>query len=104
MEHSRYKSNNRGRGVPSGYREIWGYRGVWDETKVRKGLWKIRFRATKGRRAVSYGSFGKGTKGVWEIRAKQYIIKTGKGRYQTVLVGWKKPLKFKVRQPKRRYR
>ena len=95
----------RGRGVPAGYREIWGYKGVWDEKKLRKGLWKFGFKATKKRKSGSYGSFGKGTKGVWDIRGKQYIVKTGKGEYQTRLVGYKRPMKFKVRKPykKRRY-
>lgn len=87
-------------GVPAGYREVWGYRGVWDEKKLRKGLWAFQFRATKGRKSKSYGNFGRGTKGVWDIRAKQYIVKTGKGKYQTLMRGFKKPLVFRVRKPK----
>ena len=60
------RTKRKSKGVPPGYREIWGYRGRWDERKIRKGLWKFRFRATKRRKSKSYGSFGKGTKGVWQ--------------------------------------
>lgn len=70
---------------------------MWDETKKRKGLWKFRFRATKNRRAKGMGSFGIGTRGAWKIKGIQYIKKTGRGRYQTFLVGTKKPLKFYVK-------
>lgn len=88
-------------GVPAGYREMWGYRGVWDERKLHKGLWKIDFRATKKRRSGSYGSFGRGTKGRWKINAIQDIIKTGKGKYQTRLRGFKRPVYFKVRRKRK---
>lgn len=93
------------RGVPSNYREIWNYKGKWDETKLKKGLWKFRFVATKRRKANSYGSFGKGTTGAWKINGIQYIRKTGKGEYQTDFRGYKKPIFFIVKQPqKRRYK
>lgn len=92
----------RKRGVPRGFRHIWGYKGVWDEKKLRRGLWKINFRATKGRQHRGMGSFGVGTKGAWRINGIQYITKTGKNTYQTKLVGYKKPLKFFVRKPRRR--
>lgn len=91
---------NAKRGVPKNYREIWGYRGRWDERKLRKGLWAFKFKATKRRGSRSYGNFGKYTKGAWNIRAKQFILKTGKGKYQTVMVGFKRPIYFKVRKPK----
>lgn len=91
-------------GVPKGYKHIWGYRGVWKEQKQRKGLWKFTFKATKGKKSKSYGNFGKGTKGAWKINGIQYIKKTGKGKYQTVLVGTKKPLKFYVKTGRRTYR
>lgn len=90
------------KGVPSGYRENWKYVGKWSEKKLKKGLWKFRFRATKRRRAKGYGSFGVGTKGAWKIHGIQYIRKTGKGEYQTDFQGYKKPLYFKVRKPKRK--
>lgn len=89
------------RGVPKGFRHNWTYRGHWDETKVKPGLWKFRFKATKRQHARGMGNFGIGTTGAWEIKAKQYIKKTGKGKYQTEMIGTKKPLKFHVK--KRRY-
>ena len=90
-------------GVPAGYREDWAYHGHWGERKLRKGLWKFNFNATKRRRANSYGNFGKGTKGAWRINGIQYIEKTGKGKYQTRFVGYKRPLRFYVKNPKKRY-
>jgi hypothetical protein len=90
--------------VGKGFRHIWKYNGKWDETKIRPGLWKFKFRASKGKRSKRYGSFGKGTKGAWYIKGIQYIEKTGKGKYQTTLIGTKKPLKFYVKKPKRKYR
>lgn len=87
--------------VPAGYTEDWKYKGHWHETKKRKGLWTFTFRATKTRKAKTYGSFGKGTKGAWKIQGIQYITKTGKGRYQTTFKGTKKPLKFTVKKPRR---
>lgn len=96
------------RGVPKGFRHNWGYHGHWDERKIKKGLWKFKFRATKSRKtAKSMGSFGIGTTGAWDIKARQYIKKTGLGKYQTTMIGTKRPLKFKVRKPyrkKRRYK
>lgn len=99
----RYGKGKRNKGVKAGYREVWGYRGRWDETKLRKGLWKGRFRATKRRKARSYGSFGKGTKGEWFIWGKQKIIKTNKGEYQTIFDFYKKPIWFKVKKPRKNY-
>ena len=93
------------RGVPPGYVENWKYTGRWSEKKIRKGLWKFRFRATKRRRAKSYGGFGKGTRGAWAIKGVQRIIKTGLGEYQTDFRGTKKPIYFNVRKTRRkRYR
>jgi len=87
--------------VPSGYRHIWKYNGIWDETKLQKGLWKIKFRATKNKKSTKYGQFGKGTKGAWKINATQYITKTGKGKYQTLMIGTKRPLKFYIKRGKK---
>ena len=82
-------------GVPKGYKHNWKYTGRWKEKKVKKGLWKIDFKATKSRKtAKSMGSFGIGTKGAWKIKGIQYIRKTGKGKYQTRLIGVKKPMRF----------
>jgi len=99
-----YKKKRKSLGVPAGYKEDWAYHGHWGEKKLRKGLWKFRFTATKRRRADSYGSFGRGTKGAWKINGIQYITKTGKGKYQTTLIGTKKPIYFNVRQPKKKFR
>lgn len=93
----------RGKGVPVGYKEDWAYHGRWSERKIRKGLWRFRFRATKRRRARSYGSFGKGTKGAWRIKGVQRIIKIGKGQYQTVFDGTKRPIYFSVKKPYKKY-
>lgn len=92
---------NRNKGVPAGYKEAWKYVGRWREKKLRKGKWRFTFTATKRRRAKTYGSFGKGTKGAWKINAIQYIEKTGKGKYQTKMIGTKKPIKFHVKRPKK---
>jgi hypothetical protein len=89
-------------GVPIGYPEDWAYHGHWKEKKTGIGKWKFTFKATKTRKAKSYGSFGKGTTGRWQIKGIQYITKTGKGKYQTKLVGTKRSLGFKVKKPKRR--
>ena len=69
----------RKKGVPVNYKENWKYVGRWEEKKIRPKLWRFRFRATKRRRARSYGSFGKGTTGLWKINGYQRIRKTGLG-------------------------
>lgn len=90
------------RGVRPGYKEDWKYVGRWSEKKLKPGLWKFRFRATKRRRSRGYGSFGKGTTGAWKINGVQHIIKTNKGEYQTDFQGYKRPIYFNVKRPKRR--
>ena len=90
------------RGVPKGFKHNWKYKGHWKEVKTRPGKWKIDFRATKSRRSArGMGSFGIGTKGAWRVKGVQYITKTGKGKYQTRLIGTKSPMKFYVRKPRR---
>lgn len=88
------------KGVPKGFKHNWAYRGHWAEKKIRPGKWKFIFKATKNRKAKGTGSFGIGTTGAWKIQGIQYIKKTGKGTYQTKLVGTKIPLKFNVKKPK----
>jgi len=90
-------------GVPAGYREIWNYKGRWDERKIRKGLWIFKFGATKSRKSRSLGNFGVGTTGRWKIVAIQDIKKVGRGKYKTLMRGFKKPVFFKVRRPKNSY-
>lgn len=96
----KYKNKKRFKGVPIGYPENWKYTGRWSEKKVAPRRWRFSFKATKRRKANTYGSFGKGTKGIWKINAIQYITKTNKGEYQTHMVGTKKAIKFKVVKPK----
>lgn len=92
------------KGVKKGYRHIWKYKGVWDETKLGQGKgWKIKFRATKGRKHKGMGPFGVGTTGSWNIRGIQYIKKTGRDTYQTTLIGKKYPRKFNVKKPRKNY-
>ena len=69
MAYRRYykKRKYRRRGVPVGYNENWKYVGRWSEKKIKPGIWRFRFRATKRRKARGYGSFGKGTTGAWDI-------------------------------------
>ena len=70
------------KGVPKNYRHIWKYKGKWDEKKVRPGLWRFTFSATKGHKHKGMGSFGIGTKGAWKIFGIQYIKKTGKNTFK----------------------
>lgn len=78
------------KGTPTGYKHIWGYRGIWKETKKTPTTWKINFTATKNKKSKGYGKFRKGFKVHWKIIADQYAIKTGKGTYQTKMIGTKK--------------
>jgi len=99
MEDTMYKN----KGVRVGFKHIWKYGGgLWKERKVRKGLWKFIYKSSKGKKSKSYGSFGKNTTGVWLIKAKQYIVKRGIGKYDTTMIGTKRPLKFNVKNPRRR--
>jgi len=90
------------KGVPTGYRHIWGYHGTWDERKVKPGKWTFTFTATKGRKHTSMGSFGVGTTGAWKINGIQRIRKISRDKYQTKLTGTKVPLKFNVKKPNKR--
>lgn len=97
---------HRRQGVPAGYRENWKYTGRWSEQKKRdrwgRTYWPFVFKATKRRKAKGYGGFGRGTKGAWKVKGVQYITKTGKGEYQTVLIGKKYPMRFYVKRTRRR--
>lgn len=92
------------KGVPKGFEHSWRYNGRWNEKKIKKGLWKGRFRAIKSRKYTkSMGSFGIGTKGAWDIWGTQYIKKIAPNKYATDYIFYKKPKKFYVKKPKRRY-
>lgn len=82
------------RGVKVGYKiPGWKYTGRWKENKIAPGLWSISFRATKRRKAKSYGMHPKGRRIRWKIEAFQDVIKTGKGKYQTHMYGKKRLIK-----------
>lgn len=89
----RKKKRNYKKGVPSGYKHHWKYKGRWSETKNKDGSWNFSFRATKGKRAKRYGKFKKGFKILWKLDGYQTAIKTGKGKYQTRFYGRKKRVK-----------
>lgn len=106
---ARYKRRKASRrkkskGVPINYKENWKYIGRWKEKKVAPRKWRFTFVATKRRKAKTYGGLGKGSKGVWLIKAKQYVIKTNRGEYQTKMIGTKKSLGFNVKPPKSHYK
>ena len=63
-------------GVWTGYKAKWGYRGVWTEKKIRPGLWKFKFVATKSRQAKGYGSIARGDKIYWGL--EELIRELGK--------------------------
>lgn len=94
-----------GRGTRVGGRQTWAYHGRWDERKIGRdrkgrGIWKFNFRATKNQRRK--GHFPRGGKLVWQINARQYVIKSRKrpNTYETRLVGTKRLVRVNV--PKRR--
>lgn len=95
----------RGQGVRKGYRHKWFYRGKWNETKIGKGLWKIRFIASKGRKRPAGfhpNAPGIGTKIKWGIRAVQTARKVGRNTYMTDMKGTKRLLGIKHKKYRRR--
>ena len=89
-------------GVKKGYKHYWKYTGKWSEKKTGPGRWNFTFKATKGKKSKSYGSFKKGFKIKWRIKGTQTATKTKKGTYQTVFKGRKRLINYKV--PYNRYR
>lgn len=82
------------KGVPVGYKiPGWKYTGRWREKKTGIGKWKFDFKATKKRKAKSYGGHPRGRTVKWKINAIQSVVKTKKGQYQTHMYGKKKLLK-----------
>lgn len=82
--------------VKKGYQHNWKYTGHWKEKKIAPGKWKIRFRATKGRRVRGRPQKYEPKKGfqiLWKINAYQRATKTGRGTYQTDMYGTKKVVK-----------
>lgn len=92
-------------GVKTGYVHDWTYKGHWQERKIKPGVWKINFEATKGKKHSKMGTLKPGTKITWKFKnMKQTAIKIGKGKYQTRLTGYKYLAKIKPRRNKRRYK
>ena len=84
------------RGVPVGYKiPGWSYHGRWKERKVAPRRWKFHFQATKRRKSKGYGGHPKGRRITWDIKAKQKVVKTNKGEYQTSMRGTKKLIKVR---------
>ena len=83
------------KGMSVGGTHNWNYPdGKWRETKVAPDLWKIQFRATKGRQhAAPVGSGAPvGTQYHWTIAADQIVRKIDADHYETMMEG----LKFKT--------
>ena len=89
-------------GVYSGYKHKWKYVGRWEERKIGKRTWAIRFVATKNKKARGYGNVGRGSRFSWAFKnVRQRARKTGRGRYQTIMTGIKYLKKSKVMGKKR---
>lgn len=87
---------NKMSGVPKGFKHHWAYRGRWREKKTGKGRWKFRFQATKRTKAKAMGP-KPGSRVSWQIKARQDVIKTRKGSYQTDMYGTKKLIRARMR-------
>jgi hypothetical protein len=85
------------RGVPKGYREVYGYHGRWDERKVGPRKWNFAFTATKRRDIRGRGGPQPGSHYRWKIDAVQDAWKTRRGEYQTFMTGTKRLVKARVR-------
>lgn len=88
------------RGVPKGYRHHWDYKDArWHENKVKPGVWKITFMATKGRRGKKAkfhpGAPPIGTRIRWKVTGIQRAIKISRNKYKTKMIGTKRLLKIK---------
>ena len=91
------------KGVRKGYTHIWTYRGPWKERKIGPGTWKVAFRATKSKKHSGRGGPAIGAKIHWRFsNVHQYAVKTGRGRYQTILLGTKHLVKMKGYRGRRR--
>lgn len=82
-----------------GSRHNWTYRGHWYERKVKPGVWRFRFGATKFQKPRK--GVGKGSKYVWRIKATQRAVKTQSGRYRTRMHGFKSLIKATPRRRKK---
>lgn len=77
------------KGVPTGYKHNWSYKGHWYEKKIAPGKWKVIFKATKKTKS-GRGGPKPGFKIHWGFKnVQQKAVKTGKGKYQTILTGIK---------------
>lgn len=82
-----------------GGKHNWSYKGHWFERKVAPGKWVIKFTATKGQKP-RYG-VSPGSRFKWRINATQRAVKTGAGRYQTVMTGVKRLSRASVKKRRR---
>ena len=86
-------------GVRTGYVHEWDYpNGKWIEQKVSSKDWAFRFSSSK-KKTNSRKKSGAimppvGYKVIWRIEAIQRAVKTGRGEYQTQMVGKKSILAF----------
>jgi len=80
------------KGMSVGASHHWDYtNAVWNETKVTPDLWKIEFRALKGRQKSAPANSGAplGTEYHWTIVGDQMVKKVDANHYQTFLEGMK---------------
>ena len=70
------------RGVPTGYKHNWKYKGHWKERKGKKG-WKVDFTAKKSRSGSSKGGLPIGSKVTWNLKGTQTATKVSGRTYKT---------------------
>jgi hypothetical protein len=79
-------------GMAVGQSHLWDYlNAVWEETKVRPDLWKIKFTSIKHRHVPAPEGSGVplGTQYHWYVMADQLVKKTTADEYTTELNGFK---------------
>lgn len=79
-------------GMAVGSAHLWNYlNAVWEETKVRSDLWKIKFTSVKHRAVSAPEGSGVplGTRYHWLIVADQVVKKTTANTYETEMIGYK---------------
>lgn len=86
------------KGTKIGNSQHWGYRGRWNETKVKPQNWRFKFTATKKQNRK--GHFPIKGRILWKINGYQAVVKTKNNQYQTVMWGKKRLLKKHI--PKKR--
>ena len=86
-------------GMPIGGIHLWNYdNAIWKEQKIAPDLWKLEFRATKGRRGRSApegSGAAAGTEFHWFVAANQVARKVDADHYETLMTGLKGKLGHK---------